>query len=106
MALLHPTPNHINALAIKLFEYMGAGLPIICSNFSLWKEIIEKGKCGICVAPLNLEEIAVKVRYLLENPKIAKQMGENGKALVHKYYNWESEKNILLLMYKEILGEN
>ena len=44
-------PNHIHAQPNKMFEYMGAGLPVIASNFELWKNIIEKNKCGICVNP-------------------------------------------------------
>ena len=33
----------------KIFEYMYYGLPIICTDFDLWKEIIDKYKCGIYV---------------------------------------------------------
>lgn len=31
----------------KLFEYLASGLPIICTNFLLWREIIEKYNCGM-----------------------------------------------------------
>ena len=41
-----------------MFEYMAAGLPVICSDFELWKEIIEKNNCGICVNPNNIVEIS------------------------------------------------
>jgi glycosyltransferase involved in cell wall biosynthesis len=52
-----PLPNHINAQPNKIFEYMASGLPIIGSNFPLWKEIIEENACGVCVDPENPEDI-------------------------------------------------
>ena len=36
---------------------MMAGLPVICTDFKVWKEIIEKEKCGICVNPTDKDEI-------------------------------------------------
>ncbi|RPI71673.1 MAG: glycosyltransferase, partial [Geobacteraceae bacterium] len=35
----------------KIFEYMEAGLPIICTDYDLWKDIVDRYKCGICVKP-------------------------------------------------------
>lgn len=102
MALLHPTPNHINALAIKLFEYMAAGLPIICSNFPLWKEIVEKNGCGICVNPYKENEILKAVQFLLENEKEAKKMGDCGKKCVAEKFDWENEQKLLLKIYSDI----
>ncbi len=83
----------------KIFEYMQAGLPIICTDFVLWKEIVDKYNCGICVDPDNTDEIAKAVSYLLENPKIAKQMGENGRRAVVEEYNWCVEESKLLKLY-------
>jgi glycosyltransferase involved in cell wall biosynthesis len=43
----YPIKNHIDAQPNKMFEYMSAGLPVIASNFPLWKNIIEGNNCGI-----------------------------------------------------------
>lgn len=86
----------------KLFEYMMLGLPVICTDFILWKEIVEKNGCGICVGSGNLEDIKSAVKYLCENKEIAYEMGQKGKALVKEKYNWETQLEVLLKLYREI----
>ena len=64
-----------------MFEYMSAGIPVICSNFPLWRDIIEKHQCGICVDPQNSSEIALAIDFLAQNPKEAKVMGKMANML-------------------------
>lgn len=99
----HPLPNHIDAQPNKMFEYMSAGLPIITSNFPLWKDIVEGNSCGICIDPLNQKEIARAIEYIIENPKEAEQMGKNGKKAVVEKYNWGVEERKLLEVYEELI---
>ncbi|MFN2422968.1 MAG: glycosyltransferase [Cryomorphaceae bacterium] len=99
----HPLPNHIDAQPNKMFEYMSAGVPIITSDFPLWKEIVEGCKCGICVDPLNPEAIASAVNFIVANPRDAEKMGENGQKAVLEKYNWSIEKLKLFKLYRSIL---
>ncbi len=96
----HPEENHINAMPNKLFEYMAAGLPVIASNFPLWKRIVEDNKCGICVDPLKPEEISKAIEYLVEHIEIRREMGKNGNRIVLEKYNWEKECMKLLQIYE------
>lgn len=98
-----PEPNHVNAMPNKLFEYSAVGLPVIASNFPLWKQIVEGNKCGVCVDPLNLEEIAMAIKFLVEDPELRIEMGGNGRRAFFKEFNWEREKKKLVKIYKEVL---
>ena len=102
LVLFHPGPNHTNAQPNKMFEYMSASLPIIASNFTLWKEIVEGNNCGICVDPLNPKEIAKAIQWIIDHPDDAKLMGENGRKAVKEKYNWEIEGKKLLAIYKDL----
>jgi len=105
IAILHPEPNYIESLPTKLFEYMAAVLPVIASNFPLWKGIVEGNNCGLTVDPLNPREIARAVEYLIEHPGEARKMGKNGRKVVLEKYNWENERKKLLALYEDLLKE-
>jgi glycosyltransferase involved in cell wall biosynthesis len=102
LVLFHEEPNHVNSQPNKMFEYMSAGLPVISSNFNLWRDIVEGNDCGICVDPLDTDAIAKAIDALVSDPEKAKRMGDNGREAIHEKYNWEQESKSLISLYKEI----
>lgn len=102
LVVLHPISNYLDALPVKMFEYMSAGLPVIASNFPLWREIVEGNNCGLCVDPLKPEEIARAISFLHDNPDIAREMGVNGQHAVVDKYNWQQEEKKLLELYEQL----
>lgn len=104
LLLLHPTPNYLPSLPIKLFEYMAAGLPVVASDFPRWREIVEVEQCGLLVDPLDPNAIAEAVRFLLQHPDEAEQMGDRGRRAVEERYEWSSEEESLLGFYRGVLS--
>lgn len=103
LVTLLPMINFIDALPVKMFEYMAAGVPVIASNFPLWKEIVEGNNCGICVNPTDPSEIGRAISYLLENESIALELGMNGRKAVIQKYNWDNEGKRLSSIYNKLL---
>ncbi len=99
-----PNANNTACLPNKLFEYMSMSLPVIASNFPLYREVVESHQCGLLVDPTSPEEIAGAMIYLIERPEEARQMGENGRLAVVEQYNWETESRKLLSVYESLLG--
>lgn len=102
--LFHPEPNHINAQPNKLFEYMSAKLPVICSDFPLWNELIYKNNCGYTVNPFDTKEIVKALNLVLSNDELIYNLGNNGYQAVYDKYNWEAEKSKLIDFYNNILA--
>lgn len=103
LVVLHPLINYLESFPVKMFEYMAAGLPVIASNFPLWKEILEGNGCGICVDPSRPEEIATAIDWIVEHPKESELMGRNGRSAIEKKFNWQTEEAKLLSLYKTLL---
>lgn len=98
----HPLPNHVDAQPNKMFEYMSAGLPVIASDFPLWREIVEGNDCGVCVDPLDPAAIADAIDKVVGDPALAKRMGANGRQAVEDRYNWRAEELKLQNFYQRL----
>ena len=84
---------------------MSAGVPVIASDFPLWRGIVEDAECGICVDPENPNAIAKAINYLLTHPEEADEMGRNGRRAVERKYRWDAEGAKLVALYGDILAE-
>jgi glycosyltransferase involved in cell wall biosynthesis len=108
LVLLDYSPNvgyHKGTLGVlKMFEYMMAGLPVVATDFELWKEVVEGHQCGICVNPHDPQAVASAVNHILSHPDIAQQMGNNGRKAVETLYNWATQEPVLLELYEQVLG--
>ena len=102
LVTLHPIPNYLEALPVKMFEYMGAGIPVIASNIPLWKKIVEESDCGITVDPMDPKAIARAVAFFVANPAEVTRMGANGRKAVFEKYNWDNEQAGLIALYEGV----
>jgi glycosyltransferase involved in cell wall biosynthesis len=105
LVVLHPKMNYVQALPIKMFEYMSAGIPVIASDFPAWEKILRDNDCGLCVDPLDPKAIAQAIDFIITNPDRAEQMGKNGQRAVQERYNWNSQNKKLLEYYSGLLNE-
>ena len=92
-----------DTLSIKVFEYMSMGLPVILYPSVYNKKMVEQYQFGLCADPEDLEAFSAAIRYLLDNPEEAQQMGENGRRAVWEEFNWGVEEKKLLTLYEDIL---
>jgi len=102
LVLNHPTVNYVDAYSTKMFEYMALGIPVVCSNFPLWSDIVGGADCGIVVDPRDPAAIAEAIRTLAEDPEHAARLGENGRRAIAERYNWEAELAKLDALYRSV----
>jgi glycosyltransferase involved in cell wall biosynthesis len=104
LVTLLPLPSYRDSLPIKMFEYMSAGLPVVASDFPLWRDIVERQRCGVCVDPLDVAAVASALQRIVDDPVLAAGMGERGVEAVRAQYNWPAAERQLLSLYRDLVG--
>ncbi len=103
IALLKPVADYPESYPTKLFEYMALNLPVITSDFPLYRAIVERAQCGFCISPYDADELCETLHWIIRHPELANSKGHKGRIAAEQYYNWDSEQKTLLALYKKIL---
>jgi glycosyltransferase involved in cell wall biosynthesis len=103
LVVLHPDEAYLTSQPTKLFEYMAAGIPVVASDFPLWRSIIQGAGCGLLVDPFNVRDIAAAIEHLIRNPCEAEAMGQRGRKAAEEHFNWTNEEQVLLSFYSSLL---
>ncbi len=102
LVTLAPIPNYIESYPTKLFEYMAAGIPVVASDFPLWRSIVEDAGCGLLVDPQDPGHIAQAIDWLIDHPDEAAKMGSSGQRAALESYNWREEAQKLRSLYEQL----
>jgi glycosyltransferase involved in cell wall biosynthesis len=81
---------------------MSAGLPVIASDFPLWRDIVAGNRCGLLVDPMSPRAIADAIVWMLDHPDEAQEMGRRGREAVIHRYSWEAEAQKLQALYARL----
>lgn len=103
IAVLKNIPNYYESFPGKMFEYMSFGVPVIVSDFPLYREIVDRVGCGRCVDPDSPQQIADAIHWMMQHPAEAQAMGQRGREAVQERYNWQVEYAKLLDFYDQVL---
>lgn len=106
LAIFPETPHYVQKELTKLFEYMAFGIPIICSNFPTWRELVQNTGVGLCVDPTDLDAVESAVTRLATDGDLVQSMSRRGKELVRQRFNWSNEEKTLLGIYKSLVQTN
>lgn len=105
LATLLPRQTYRDSYPTKMFEYMALGIPVVASDFPLYRRVVEGARCGLCVDPENPVAVADAVGWILQHPDESREMGQNGRRAVLERYSWATQGRILTDMYDRIARE-
>jgi PEP-CTERM/exosortase A-associated glycosyltransferase len=87
---------------LKPLEAMALGKPVICSSVGGLKELVGPGN-GVFFTPGNSIELVNCCEFLMENPKMAKQLGTRGRKRALEKRNWEDLVTRYLSLYESLV---
>lgn len=99
LAVSLPKPQNVSSLHTKLFEYMLAKLPLVASDFPVWRSLLNGSRAAILVDPAAPDSIAAALATLAADEKARAEMGTNGRNYVLSRFSWDSERAELLRTY-------
>lgn len=100
---LPPYKKFMKNIPLKMFEFMGCGMPVVLSDLPPSRQFILNENCAIAVEPNNIDEYVQAIKRLLRDPEKSIEMGKNGQKLVYGKYNWGVEEKKLLALYESLI---
>jgi glycosyltransferase involved in cell wall biosynthesis len=91
------------SLGNRFFDYLHAGIPQLCVNYPLYKEINSQLPIALLIDDLSSTNIAAQLNNLLINEVLYNELQQNCLRL-RKTLNWQQEEKILIQFYKNLLG--
>jgi glycosyltransferase involved in cell wall biosynthesis len=86
-------------------EAMAVKTPVITSNIVGVRTVTENGKTGFLIESGNVDELTDRLKRLLTNPELAKQMGEAAYKRVNELFTWEKTVENLKNIIEETCNE-
>lgn len=101
-SLLHRNIHHDTTYANKVFQYLSFGVPVVVSDSTAQKLIVEKHQCGLISEAQNIQDIAEKSLQIIQDSALSKLFSENGKNSIQSELNWDMISTDLIRLYGEI----
>ena len=92
--------NYRYALPNKVFDYIQAGTPVVCSDLPEMRAVVDEYSVGEIFADHDAESLAKLVSKMLENHEKLSEY-HNNCIVAAKVLNWENEQKILRGIYVE-----
>lgn len=80
--------DHVEAYSLVTSEAWTQEKPVIASSVGVMPYRIKHGVNGLLVPPRNPEKLAEAIIEVVENPEMARRLGENGKKGIHTWYEF------------------
>jgi glycosyltransferase involved in cell wall biosynthesis len=107
MAIQPTTLNHRFTTPQKLFESLAAGVPVVASDLPGMSSVIRATGAGLLCDPTSPESIATAIRAVLDaEPGERAALRERAQAAAHDTYNWETQAEVLLALYRDLAGDD
>ena len=95
-------PSYREGLPKSLCEASACGRPVITSNVPGCKDAIVPNKTGLLVALRNKNDLVIKIKKLLNNPKVMQEMSINSRKLAEKKFDKNKINREFLAIYGNV----
>ncbi|AGS20638.1 glycosyltransferase family 4 protein [Rhizobium etli] len=87
---------------MKMFEYLGTGVPIISSDLPVLREVLRNGDNCLLAPPANVEAWTAALEKLYCNPVLAAQIGKTAHIEYQKQHTWTRRAEQILAAVRKL----
>ncbi len=98
-------PSLYEPFGIVALEAMVTRTPVIVSEVGGLAEFVRDGENGLTVKPNDPQQLAEKIRFLLNNKERAREMASRAYEIVKRDFTWDEIANKTLAVYEEVIAE-
>jgi glycosyltransferase involved in cell wall biosynthesis len=106
IAILKPLELYKTTYPNKVFDYLAAGRPVALAIDGVIREVVEQANAGLFVRPGDAAQLAEALRYLASNPKVAHEMGKNGRRYIEENFNRLSSSDSMLSLMQDMRDDH
>ena len=91
-------------LPMTVLEAMASKCPVICSNIPALHTLVIDGKTGLFFEPTNAEDLAEKIRCLLNDSKLRRTLADNAYKHLLTNFTYQRYSKVLISIYEEAIN--
>lgn len=85
--LVHASPDLGDAVPTVIKEAMAVGLPVVATAVAGIPELLDQGRCGMLVAPKDVDALAQAAKQLLENHSLRTALARQARAFAENTFD-------------------
>lgn len=101
MADLYISPSHVDGSSVSLMEALACGLPCLVSDIPANKEWVFDDQNGWLFPDGNVDALAAKIIFAIENRKSLPAIGKNARLVAEDRADWQKNIAKLLTAYEQ-----
>lgn len=99
-------PSHSESFGLVALEGMAMKKPVVATRAGGVPEFLPDGEAGLLIEPLDYEGLATAITRLLDDPQMARKMGENGRRIAENCYNEHIYGTQIADLFREVISPN
>lgn len=104
LALFEPHSNYRESIPTKFYECLHFGVPLLCSDFPLWRKFVEQHECGVVVPAGDPSAVLDVLDEWHKHPDRYQRLAENAQE-ASSQYRWEPIGERVVGIYRDLVRE-
>jgi glycosyltransferase involved in cell wall biosynthesis len=96
-------PSLTEGTSNTMLEAMLLGIPVIATSVEDSEDLIQDGETGLLAAPESAQDLAERMKELLDSPALCHHLAQNAQTFVGENFSPSRQRHLLEMLYGSLL---